>query len=247
MSNIEQELDSELITELRELGKQNLYEEYLKILHIALKKVKTRENGEPLIYLPDNLDKNIFIELVDIKVPAKDEERLWLRKGIIERLNAAQKSLPESYHLLIRDAFRTEKMVWNLYNLYLSNLKEEKPNLTDTEAKLMIRNILAVPDDPVTPGHMTGGAIDLILADDNGQKIQLRTDEDLIPREEQDFTFCKKLSEDILAKRHILYDAMISVGFHNYFREFWHYSYGDAYWAVRRKDKTAIYGLSKIK
>ncbi len=243
----ESELDNELIEKLRILGERNRYAEYLKILHEALQKVKIEENGEPVVYLLDSLDKDIFIELVKLNVPAQDEERLWLRQGVIEKLNMAQKLLPEGYHLLIRDVFRTEKIVWDLYHLHLSNLKEKEPALTDKEVELKIRNIMAVPDDPVTPGHMTGGAIDIILADNNKQKIQLRVDEQVIPREEQDFTFCSKLSPDILAKRRILHNAMIGVGFHNYFREFWHYSYGDAYWAVRRKNKVAIYGIPKQK
>lgn len=33
----------------------------------------------------------------------------------------------------------------------------------------------------------------------------------------------------------------------SYSREYWHYSYGDAYWAVRRKNKVAIYGIPQEK
>ena len=45
--------------------------------------------------------------------------------------------------------------------------------------------------------------------------------------------------------RKVLVEAMASAGFRNYAREYWHYSYGDAYWAVRRKEKVAIYGIPK--
>ncbi len=40
-----------------------------------------------------------------------DNDRLFLRRSVINKLNQAQKLLPKGYHLMIRDAFRSEKLV----------------------------------------------------------------------------------------------------------------------------------------
>jgi len=236
-------LDTKLLKKLRKLAEKGKYKKYLKVINKALGKVKVEDCGEKMLFLPDCLRNDIFIKLVDLKISIKDEERLFLREGIVERLNKAQDLLPRGYHLLIRDVFRSEDVVWKIYKIYLEEFKEREPGLSDKEVDLKVRNFVAMPDDPVPPGHMTGGAIDIVLADDKKEKMNLNVDESIISREEQLFTFHPKLPKDILEKRKILYDAMTGVGFRNYFREYWHYSYGDPYWAVYRKEKTAIYGV----
>ena len=243
----EDELDTELVGKLQKLGAENKYKEYLDLLNENLAKVEIEESNEELLYLPKYLSQDIFIKLVtDLKLEEdKNEQRLFLRKGVIERLNEAQKSLPQGYHLAIGDALRTEEIVLGLYRYYFDKKKKEEPGLSDEEIDLWLRNVLAMPDDPVPPGHMTGGAVDVSLADDKGEKIPLEVDKKVIPGDEQSFTFCPKLPADIKEKRKILYDALINVGFYNYSREYWHYFFGDAYWAVRRKTKKAIYGIAR--
>lgn len=243
------ELDTELIEQLQKLGEENKYQEYLDLLNKNLEKVEIKECNEELLYLPKHLSKEIFIKPFDpekiIEVENKEEYRnkLFLRKTIVGWLNHAQTLLPTGYHLFIMDPLRTEKMVWKLYRKYFDKKKKENPELSDKEIDLWLRNLLAMPDDPVPPGHMTGGAVDVLLADNEGKEIPLEIDPKIISKENQKFTFCPDLPKEIKEKRKILYGALTKVGFHNYFREYWHYSYGDPYWAVRRKNKTAIYGI----
>ncbi|BDR54317.1 hypothetical protein KIMH_04280 [Bombiscardovia apis] len=44
------------------------------------------------------------------------------------------------------------------------------------------------------------------------------------------YTECPYVSEDAQANRKLLADAMSAAGFVNYPSEWWHWSYGDAYW-----------------
>ena len=44
----------------------------------------------------------------------------------------------------------------------------------------------------------------------------------------------------------ILVDAMLGVGFSNCRDEWWHYSYGDAGYAVRMAQKECCYGLTHL-
>lgn len=237
-------LDYDFINRLRKFGDENNYQEYLKILNKELELVKVLDNGEKMLPLEKYLSPEIFTnDLSDLKIEIDNEKRLYLRKTIIDKLNEAQGRLPKGFHLTIRDAFRPEDVVWKLYDRYMAILKEREPGTSEKEADIKIRNIIAMPDDLVPPGHSTGGAVDIVLAGDDGKRLLFEVDEKLISRELQMVTSFNNLPPEILQNRKILFDTLTGVGFQNYFREYWHYSYGDPYWAVRRKDKTAIYGL----
>ncbi|MDP2909774.1 MAG: M15 family metallopeptidase [bacterium] len=245
------ELDIELIKQLQELAKENKFQEYLYLLNKNLEKLKIEECNEPLLYLPKHLSKDIFIKPFnqeddpEVENKKEYEKKLFLRKKVVDKINHAQDLLPKGYHLLIMDALRTEDMVWKLYKNYFQKKKKENPELSDKEIDLWLRNLLAMPDDPAPPGHMTGGAVDIALVDNEGKEIPLEIDYEIVSKEEQKFTFCPRLPQEIIKKRKILYDALTREGFHNYSREYWHYSYGDPYWAVRRKNKVAIYGIPR--
>ncbi|CAN5792512.1 hypothetical protein BH24ACT5_BH24ACT5_22750 [soil metagenome] len=54
-------------------------------------------------------------------------------------------------------------------------------------------------------------------------------------------TACDDLTRFELRNRRLLVEAMGRVGFVNYGHEWWHYSYGDRYWAFTTGAETAIY------
>jgi D-alanyl-D-alanine dipeptidase len=109
-------------------------------------------------------------------------------------------------------------------------LKLKRSDLTDREIDIEVRNKIAMPDDLVPPGHMTGGAVDVVLGDDNGNFIPTRIiGTDFINDPNHQYTFCKNLPKEMYRNRMILYKVMIKAGFSNFFREYWHYSYGDGY------------------
>jgi len=236
-------LDLALIKRLKELILQKEYRGYLDALNLALAEVRIEECGESLVPLPGALDPRISFSLVELNVPVAAEERLLLRVSVAEMLNAAQRALPAPYRLVVRDAFRSAAMVWRLHHDYVERMKEADPALDDETADIKVRNFLAMPDDPVPPGHMTGAALDVVLAGEDGELLPMKGDASMFSREELMATFNPDLPPAIQQLRQVLYDAMTGVGFHNYSREYWHYSYGDAYWAVRRQEKLAIYGI----
>ncbi|WP_244137038.1 M15 family metallopeptidase [Burkholderia pyrrocinia] len=45
-----------------------------------------------------------------------------------------------------------------------------------------------------------------------------------------------------LRNRHVLIAALTGTGFTNYPSEWWHWSFGDRYWAVMQRESHAIYG-----
>jgi D-alanyl-D-alanine dipeptidase len=238
------DIDVALIAELKGLSDRNDEEGYLARLNSALAEVVTEDNGEPLIKLSaETLGPRVHLWLVGLGVPADEAERLHLRAGVVQRLRAASETLPYGYTLIVRDAFRSARTIWALYDLYVQRLRERQPELTDHERDISVRNLLAMPDDSVPPGHMTGGAVDVNLGDNQGRRLDLEVPESTMSRKLQAPTFCPGLPSEVVARREILYQVLTGAGFHNYFREYWHYSFGDAYWAVRRVNKVAIYGI----
>jgi len=238
-------IDEEFVLKLRELAQKERHQEYLDLLHPALEQVVLRESDEPLLHLKEHLDPRIAIDLAELPIELTKEEhsgRFYLRKGIIERLNRVQASLPDEFRLCVRDPLRTEDIVWKLHRAYVANVMKEQ-DVDERTADLYVRNILALPDDPVTPGHMTGGAIDVVLLHADGSRAQMVIDYEVIPRKKQMFTDCSGLPEHVVYHRQLLKTHMEGEGFMNYFREYWHYSFGDSYWAVRRKEKVAHYGI----
>jgi zinc D-Ala-D-Ala dipeptidase len=239
------EIDHLLIADLRRLASVLDNAGYLQRLYEALENVVTVESGEPLVPLNrDTLISRLSVQLVSLDIPADERGRAFLRRGVVDRLNDAARSLPAGYSLIIRDALRTRRNVLDLYQKYSERLKAEKPALSARDIDLEIRNLLAMPDNSVPPGHMTGGAVDVVLGDADGNRVDVELPADRMPRKLQAPTFCPGLPSELIERRTILLQAMTRHGFHNYFREYWHFSYGDAYWAVRRKVKVAIYGIA---
>jgi len=55
------------------------------------------------------------------------------------------------------------------------------------------------------------------------------------------FLDAQNISDVAKINRKILENAMISVGFINYPTEWWHWSYGDKYWAFMTRETSAIF------
>jgi D-alanyl-D-alanine dipeptidase len=50
------------------------------------------------------------------------------------------------------------------------------------------------------------------------------------------------ISSEAQKYRKIMIDALTKVGFINYNMEYWHWSYGDRYWAYHKQENNALYG-----
>jgi D-alanyl-D-alanine dipeptidase len=73
--------------------------------------------------------------------------------------------------------------------------------------------------------------------------LNLGTLFDAIPYETDNVTFfdATNIFLDAIQNRQILAHALQSVGFVYYFTEWWHWSYGDKYWAVMKSIDEALY------
>ena len=98
--------------------------------------------------------------------------------------------------------------------------------------------------DLIVAGHPTGGAVDVSLVDTSGKELDLGCmyDEDEESSNGNCFSYSDRVSEEAKLNRNILFNCMEKAGFVNYPYEWWHWSFGDKYWAAVKKAPHALYG-----
>lgn len=196
----------------------------------ALNRVRLHECGEPLVDLRKHCPS---IRISRRCIP-------FLRATVADMLNRANVALPEGFRLWVTTALRTLAMQRDAYFGYLHRLQKLHPTWSYSTLRRVTNRYFAPPDQKTPPGHCTGGAVDVWLLLPSGAPADLTSP---FGQWEAPATFAKGLTARAEANRMLLYETMLSAGFSNYQDEFWHYSYGDAGWAVRTGRPTCIYGL----
>lgn len=178
------------------------------------------------------------------------EEKCFVRREMHERLVSAAKSLPQGYRFRIWDAWRPFALQHELFEKYSVDIIRDfsLENLPEAERKAMICKFVSDPvaDRKVPPAHTTGGAIDLTLLDPEGRELEMGcgfdafTDKTYAAYFETAEHVTSAAEAQIRDNRRLLYYAMTDAGFTNLPSEWWHYDYGDRFWAYYQK-KPAMY------
>lgn len=92
--------------------------------------------------------------------------------------------------------------------------------------------------------HSTGGAVDLTLCTEDGVELDLGTAVDATPEASDNacFTDAPAVSAVARRRRRVMGDALRTAGLVNYPTEWWHWSYGDRYWALMTGASHTRYG-----
>jgi zinc D-Ala-D-Ala dipeptidase len=195
------------------------------------------ESGEPLVDL-----RNLPGVAIDER--KRDRAGLWLhaRLGVAERLRAVQRACPSGTRLLLIEAYRPVDVQRRYFNEYAARLAAEHP---EWDASTIFANASRYVAPPkVDPPHSTGGAIDLTLSDERGCELDLGTRVNASPEESDGacFTDAPTIGESARTNRALLAALMDQAGFVNYPTEWWHWSFGDRYWAYVTGRPAARYG-----
>lgn len=187
--------------------------------------VTVTEQGESLVTLPSEIPQLVHYN----SLPLPPRETLCAREGVVVRLQAARRALPEGFDLVVLDAWRSLDFQSALRTYYL-----KKADVTT--------DYVAASNNPaLRPGHTTGGALDVTLSW-AGVPLALGTDYD-------DFTpfahpeAFEKAGSDLGARdlRRLLVSVMVAAGFAPYPYEWWHFSRGDQWWAVIADEPVAVF------
>ncbi|QNQ89568.1 hypothetical protein GP475_02160 [Corynebacterium poyangense] len=201
----------------------------------SLAQVRIGASEDPLVELPPFLpQEHLYLRLNSPVMPQK----MYARKGMIDRLDAAQQLLPPGFHLCCLDTWRSMAAQQELIRIYQQAFPANS------------KNYIAATNNPaILPPHTTGGAVDVTLSFQR-TPLALGTDFDAFLPE----SHARSLEhiadtdepEKVVARdlRRLLSHCLLSVGFAPFDKEWWHYSYGDQRWAAYYSRGVSLYGLA---
>jgi len=201
--------------------------------------ITIKECGEPLVDIK-RLCPDLIIDIN--KERMKKEKTAYLRKTVAEMICLAKKELPKGMTFVIRDSWRPQYVQKEIFEWFINRFSKKYPNWSKNKIVKEVKKYVAPSEGKWASGHMTGAAVDLRLWK-NGRKIPMKSSK--LAYRENAKSFQPKLSKHIQGNRKIMFDALQKAGLSNSLKEYWHWSYGDIWWAKRNKKKTAIYGAIK--
>jgi zinc D-Ala-D-Ala dipeptidase len=196
-----------------------------------LNQIKEVENYDPLVAIVD------YAPSVKIIRP---QVIPFLRKTVAEMLEEASKTLPSGYYFGVIDAWRPFERQKRIYEWIWGCAKQAFPDRNEVALRRTVCRWVAPVDQKAPPGHCTGAAVDIWLVDQENNVIDVTSPWD---RYGAAPTYSHGLNPEAEKNRMILVEAMLGVGFSNCRDEWWHYSWGDAGWAVRMDLDSCVYGL----
>lgn len=201
-----------------------------------VRRVKILECGEPLVDYREACP-DLFID-----PPRFDYRRVtYVRARVAAMLNEAIRRLPKGYRLSIIEGWRPPHIQERMYRWSWRRFQERHPDWSDVKLRRVVNRFTAPMNSKVPPPHSTGGAVDLILADADGNRLDMTSPYDR--KDPQSFpTHVLGLSDEARRHRQILIDVLTPTGLTNYPSEYWHWSFGDQGWAYRTGTESAIYG-----
>jgi D-alanyl-D-alanine dipeptidase len=195
------------------------------------------ESREELIILDDAARKAaLALELSPI-APGFTIRDLKLRAEAARRLLDAARTLPAGLRLKIAEAYRP-LAIQRQYFAEVSGEIARTEGLTGHALWERVTQFVADPE--LCPPHTTGGAIDCTLVDEYGAELNMGSP--LNAADDRSNTDAQSISIEARANRDLLSGTLQRVGFVNLPTEWWHFSYGDQYWAAFSHVAAAPYG-----
>jgi len=172
-----------------------------------------------------------------------------VRKTIYDKLIKAQALLPKGLYFCLYEGYRSLSLQKIIFDARFEKLKKLHPQWTHeqlfTETTKLVSPVVNLDGSKNVPPHSTGGAVDVYLINDKGQPVDMGMHpKDWINDHDGalSLTASTVISSEAQKNRQIMNQALSAVGFVNYPTEYWHWSYGDRYWAYHKKQSHAIYG-----
>lgn len=173
-----------------------------------------------------------------------------LRQTVYDKLVQAQALLPAGVKFELYEGYRSLTLQKTLFEARYAQVKQSFPASAShaavfTETTRLVSPVVNLDGSHNIPPHSTGGAFDLYLIDEAGQPLDMG----IHPKDwmlDQDGgisrTDSEYISEQAKKNRALMSKALAEVGFVNYPAEYWHWSYGDRYWAFKTQQTQALYG-----
>jgi D-alanyl-D-alanine dipeptidase len=183
------------------------------------------DNGEPLVRL----------------YPHPSPTGALVRAGLAERLMAADLALPPGIGLRVVEGHRSPADQQAIITSYAAEVCASRPGVSAADLTRLTSRFVAPL--AVAP-HVAGAAVDLTLVDACDEELDLGTPIDATPEQSDGRCYfaAAGIGADARAHRALLAKVLTGAGLVNYPTEWWHWSYGDRYWALVTGAAYAPYG-----
>lgn len=187
--------------------------------------VPVSECGDPLVRLPADVSPTGAL----------------VRRALADRLLTADAALPPGVHLRIVEGYRSPAAQQAIIEWYAARIRTAHPDASGRALERLTSRFVAPHD--VAP-HVAGAAVDLTLVDVCGEELDLGTPIDATPEDSDGRCWfaADGIGADARAHRGLLHRVLAAQGLVNYPTEWWHWSYGDRYWAWETGAGHAPYG-----
>ncbi|MFJ9455952.1 M15 family metallopeptidase [Kitasatospora sp. NPDC101447] len=168
-----------------------------------------------------------------------------LRAAVLDRLLDAQSRLPDGLRLLFVEGYRPPELQSRYFDEYANELRAANPGWPDDRVRSAASRYVSPPE--IAP-HSAGAAVDLTLVDADGHELDLGTRVNASPEESAGacYTDADGIGAEARANRRLLSAVLTGAGLVNYPTEWWHWSYGDRYWALATGAPSALYGSRRL-
>jgi D-alanyl-D-alanine dipeptidase len=200
-------------------------------------RIPIEDNGEPLV--------DIFKVCPQLKWAPASPRFNFPRSGlarvsVAEMLKRAENALPAGYHFQIIGAFRAFEVQRQMYERAKGELRAKHPDWSEELLTDYINVFSAPPVHETPPPHTTGGAVDLGIIDESGERL------DMISPFEMGWdsapTNIEGLNPQARKNRDFMIKVLLDAGLNNFPGEWWHWSYGEPGWSLRVNHPVALYG-----
>ncbi|MFR9673102.1 M15 family metallopeptidase [Streptomyces sp. TR06-5] len=203
--------------------------------------VEVQECGEPLV----DVRRAGPVLIDERKRQDSAGAFVHLRKGVLVRLLEAQDLLPRGVQLLFVEGYRPPSLQRRYFEAYAARLRDAHQEWSSEQVRSAASRFVSPPE--IAP-HSAGAAVDLTLADDDGRELDMGTRMNATPEESEGAcaTAADNIGREARSRRDLLGSALTTVGLVNYPTEWWHWSYGDRYWALATGAHAAHYGPAEL-
>lgn len=198
--------------------------------------IPVEENGEPLVDIRVSGDL-----LVDGRRRDPAGAFAHVRRHVLKQLVDAQALLPDGVRLLFIEGYRPPSLQRQYFDKYAAELRAANPHWSPARTREAASRYVSPPE--IAP-HSAGAAVDLTLVDADGRELHMGTRVNANPEESAGacYTGATDISAQARANRSVLIQALSTAGLVNYGTEWWHWSWGDRYWAMTSHQPSAPYG-----
>jgi D-alanyl-D-alanine dipeptidase len=201
--------------------------------------ISIKENNCELISLIESGFNLVFEPSI------KKNYKYMVREAVFEKIGRISKLLDnEDKKLIIRSVWRSFEHQRQLWENKVASLQKEYQNKQLEEIEEFVSYFIAPENKSL---HSTGGAVDALIYDlKNDCVLDFGTNNELnIELGDKCYPYHPHISLQAKRNRKLLIDLFEEEDFVVDIKEYWHFDYGDASWALEKGKEHAIYGIIK--